>query len=40
MPTAESLESGEHASDQLGWLIAAAEAIPAEQRKMVRSVGF
>ena len=40
MPTAESLLSGEDASDQLGWLITAAEAIPREQRKMVRSIGF
>jgi two-component system, sensor histidine kinase LadS len=40
MPTTESRESGDDAHAQLGWLIAASEALPAEQRKRVRSIGF
>jgi diguanylate cyclase (GGDEF)-like protein len=40
MPTEASLEAGEDANAQLGWLIAAAESLPTEQRKLVRSIGF
>jgi two-component system, sensor histidine kinase LadS len=40
MPTPESSEAGEDAQAQLGWLIAATEGIPPEQRKLVRSIGF
>ncbi|MBS7808337.1 diguanylate cyclase [Variovorax sp. PCZ-1] len=40
MPTEASLEAGDDAHAQLGWLIAAAEAMPKEQRKLVRSIGF
>jgi two-component system, sensor histidine kinase LadS len=41
MPTEESQEAGDDdANAQLGWLIAAAEAEPPEQRKLVRSIGF
>lgn len=40
MPTAQSGDVGEDAHAQLGWLIAAAEATPPEQRKLVRSIGF
>lgn len=40
MPTAQSMEAGEDAHAQLGWLIAAFDAVPAEQRKSVRSIGF
>lgn len=40
MPTEQSGDVGEDANAQLGWLIAAAEAMPPEQRKLVRSLGF
>jgi two-component system, sensor histidine kinase LadS len=40
LPTPESLEAGDHAHAQLGWLIAAAERLPADQRKTVVSIGF
>ena len=40
MPTADSNTAGNDAQEQLAWLIAAAETLPAEQRKLVRSVGF
>jgi two-component system, sensor histidine kinase LadS len=40
MPTQASREAGDDAQAQLGWLIAAAEATPPEQRKLVRSIGF
>jgi two-component system, sensor histidine kinase LadS len=40
MPTEGSLDAGDDAHAQLGWLIAAAEALPTEQRKLVRSIGF
>jgi two-component system, sensor histidine kinase LadS len=40
MPTAGAREAGDDANAQLGWLIAAAEATPPEQRKPVRSIGF
>lgn len=40
MPTEEASLTGEDAHTQLGWLIAAAEAMPPEQRKLVRSIGF
>ncbi len=40
MPTKECLLEGDDAHAQLGWLIAAAEALPPDQRKLVRSIGF
>lgn len=40
MPTESSIEAGDDAHAQLGWLIAAAESLPPEQRKLVRSIGF
>jgi two-component system, sensor histidine kinase LadS len=40
MPTKESLTQGDDAHAQLGWLVAAAEAAPKDQRKTVRSIGF
>jgi two-component system, sensor histidine kinase LadS len=40
MPTVEASQAGDDANAQLGWLIAAAEAMPPEQRKLVRSIGF
>lgn len=40
MPTSDSQTAGEDAHSQLAWMIAAAEATPVAQRKLVRSVGF
>ncbi len=40
MPTIDSIEAGDDANAQLGWLIAAVEATPPDQRKSVRSIGF
>lgn len=40
MPTEEAKQAGDDANAQLGWLIAAAEAMPPERRKLVRSIGF
>jgi two-component system, sensor histidine kinase LadS len=40
MPTADSREAGDDASAQLGWLIAAAENMPLEGRKTLRTLGF
>jgi two-component system, sensor histidine kinase LadS len=40
MPTAQSREAGDDANAQLGWLIAAAEAIPQENHKTVRTIGL
>jgi diguanylate cyclase (GGDEF)-like protein len=40
MPTSASQTTGDDAQAQLGWLIAAAEAMPPEQRKAIVSIGF
>ncbi len=40
MPTAQSNEAGDDANAQLGWLIAAADAIAQEKHKTMRTIGF
>jgi two-component system, sensor histidine kinase LadS len=40
MPTKASLSEGDDAHAQLGWLVAATESLPADQRKLVSSIGF
>ncbi len=40
MPTQESEQTGDDANAQLGWLISAAESLPFENHKTVRTIGF
>ncbi len=40
MPTQEAREAGDDANAQLGWLLAAAEAMPQESHKSARTIGF
>ena len=40
MPTQEAQQAGDDANAQLGWLISATEALPFENHKTVRTIGF
>jgi two-component system, sensor histidine kinase LadS len=40
MPTQEARQAGDDANAQLGWLLAAAEALPTESYKSARTIGF
>ncbi len=40
MPHAQSREAGDDSNAQLGWLIAQADALPADPRKTVHTLGF
>jgi two-component system, sensor histidine kinase LadS len=40
MPTLDAQQAGDDANAQLGWLISAAESLPHENHKTVRTIGF